>query len=301
MLQEGGTPSDRVPVWVDRALFHPPLESISNVREWLSLFPGTACEGLYERVKGFGGNFGTNIPKELIEELKTKNIGLYFCPNGNTGKRNTENTNRLNACFADFDDGSKDDQMALIRSLPLKPSIIVESGRGYHAYWMFEPPETNKELWRRVQKTIAKVCKSDPKICNPDRLMRLPFSWHTKTDDKQVVRIVEYTVIRYTLAEVEVAFPPEPVPRYVAMNNRPRDLRIPELTTLTPNQRHGSLLEETARAYAHLPTEKAPAARAGIKYWYFHSSKPPKDWWESEADAVCDDIERREYGRVVSR
>lgn len=301
MLQEGGTPSDWIPVWVDRALFHPPLQSVSNVSEWLSLFPGTACEGLYERTKGFGGHFGTNIPNELINELKTKNIGLYFCPNGNTGKRNTENTNRLNACFADFDDGSKEEQMDLIRSLPLKPSAVVESGRGYHVYWLFEYPETDKELWRRVQKTIAKVCKSDPKICNPDRLMRLPFSWHTKTDDKRLVQVVEYTSVRYTMADVEVAFPPEPIPRYVAMTDRPRDLRIPELTTLTPNQRHGSLLEETARVYANLPQGKAAAARAGIKYWYFHSSKPPKAWWESEADAVCDDIERREYGSVVSR
>lgn len=301
MLQEGGTPSDVIPAWVDRALFHPPLETVSTVDEWLSLFPGTSCEGLYERVEGFGGYFGTNIPSSLIEELKTKNIGLYFSPNGNTGKRNIQNTDRLNACFADFDEGPKEEQLKLIRSLPLKPSAIVESGRGYHVYWLFEAPEKDKELWRRVQKTIIKVCKSDPKICNPDRLMRLPYSWHTKTDEKKLVQLVEYTTVRYTLAEVEVAFPPEPLPRYVGPSNKPRNLKLPELTSLTPNMRHGTLLEEVGRTYANLPREKAVDARAGLKYWYFHSCKPPKAWWEKEADDVCDDIEKKEYGAIVSR
>jgi hypothetical protein len=290
-----------LPLWVDRLLFHPPVSEVLNVSTWLSLFPGTSCEGLYERVNGFGGYFGTDIQDEVINRLKEENIGLYFSPNGNNGKRNIENTDRLNACFADFDEGTKESQLALIRSLPLTPSIIVESGRGYHVYWLFTAPERDKVLWRRIQKKIIAVCGSDPKICNPDRLMRLPFSWHTKTDDKKLVKIVEYSQRRYSMNDVEIAFPPEPERQYTGPSAKPRGLKVPELAHLSPNHRHGTLLEETGRIYANLPIEKAADARAAMKYWYFHSSNPPKTYWESETDDICDDIEKKEYGRVVSR
>lgn len=291
----------KLPLWVDQVLFHPPLEKITNIDEWLSLFPGTACEGLYEREERFGGYYGTLISDETLKGLKTQNIGLYFSPNGHTGQRNAKNTDRLNACFADFDDRTKEEQLAFIRTLPLKPSIIVESGRGYHTYWMFQSIETNKELWVRIQKAIIGVCKSDKNICNPDRLMRLPWSWHTKTDNKKLTRIFEYTTKRYKMSEVEVAFPPEPIKVFVFSNTRPRDLRVPVITTLLPEQRHDGLKTETARIYAKLVREKAGSAREAMKFWYFHSSKPPKTYWEREADSMCDHYERLEYGSVVSR
>lgn len=290
-----------LPLWVDQILFHPPVEKVEDVATWLSLFPGTSCEGLHERKNEFGGYFGTYIPTETLEELKTKNIGLYFSPNGNNGKRNIENTDKLNACFADFDDGTKEAQLATIRRLPITPSVIVESGRGYHAYWLFAAPERDKVLWRRIQKKIIAVCGSDPKICNPDRLMRLPFSWHTKTDDKKLVTIFEYSQRRYAMKDVEVAFPPEPERTYVGPSAKPRGLKVPDIASLGPNHRHGTLLEETGRIYANLPVEKAGDARSAMKYWYFNSSNPPKAHWEKETDDMCDDVERKEYGRIISR
>jgi len=324
MLQTGTSPKDAIPGWVDRILFHPPLAEVRTVDEWLSLFPGTECEAIDDRdhyydergndvevgigceapqgaTRAFRGKYGINIPLEVIEMLKSKNRGLYFSPNGHTGQRNIPNTDRLNACFADFDEGTKGEQIKKIESLPLAPSAIVESGHGFHVYWLFRLPETDKELWRRVQTKIIEVCGSDKAIKNPDRLMRLPFSWHTK-EEPVLVRLRAYSPIRYTLADVEVAFPPTPVKKYDggAVDNV-RGLRIPKPTSLGAGVRHSTLEEECARMYARLAKEKALAARSSLKIWYQASCSPLKGSWEKEVDDMCDWCERKEYGSVVSR
>ena len=324
MLQAGVEPKGSVPRWVDAVLFHPPLQEVNTVAEWLSLFPGTECEAIDDREhyydeKGndrevgigceapqgaerrFRGKYGINIPLEVIETLKSKNRGLYFSPNGHTGQRSIPTTDRLNACFADFDEGTKEEQMGKIVNLSLTPSAIVESGHGYHVYWLFRSSEVDKELWRRIQTKIIEVCGSDKTIKNPDRLMRLPFSWHTKEEPKMVT-IVSYSPIRYSLADVEVAFPPEPIRRYVGGTvDNVRGLRVPKITSLGVGTRHGTLEEECARLYARLAKEHANAARSSMKTWYQASCSPLKGSWEKEVDDMCDWCERKEYGMVVSR
>lgn len=321
---EGYVEQERVlPRWVDESLFHPVPESISSHEEWLGLFPGTGieviddrfwyvdesgtsqevplgCEPPNEARRHFRGSLGVNIPSEMLSTLKTQNRGVYFTPNGYAEKRVEANVYRLNACFADFDKGSKETQMGVIRSLPLPPSAIVESGRGYHTYWLFKGAETDKVLWRRVQTSIIERCGSDAAIKDANRLMRLPFSWHCK-DTPVEVRIVEYSTRRYTLAEIETAFPPKPVKIFTLSGGHPRELRIIQPTVLRKDERHPALVQETGRIYAKLPQEKAYAARQQLKIWYQASCKPLKTYWESEVDELCDWMEQKEYGAVVSR
>lgn len=300
---QGIAPSLYLPRWVDTALFHPPLESIETVDEWISLFPETSCEALHERKGREEPRYGAWIPlgqkvtAERIIKAREGNYGLYFTPNSVRGHRSSEAVYQSNACFADFDLGDKESQMKVIESLPIKPSAIIESGNGYHVYWLLSKPTDKLELWKRIQKKIIALCGSDPKIKNLDRLMRLPFTWHTKKDPKLFVTIKLYTQARYTIEELEIAFPPEPERVYKPYEEaRPKSIQLPSMTPLAPGGRHGALEEETAKMYAGLPMEKSKDAREALKYWYSRSCQPLKSYWEREVDEMCDWVERKQYG-----
>src|SRR3990167_7644204 len=84
--------------------------------------------------------------EERIEKIRLQGNGLYFTVNqlGSTRNkrgnlRHHDNVTALLACFTDFDTGTKEEQMTRLQTF-LEPSCIVESGRGYHAYWSFPSP-----------------------------------------------------------------------------------------------------------------------------------------------------------------
>lgn len=121
--------------------------------------------------------------------------------------------------------GSMEEAMEVINSIPLEPSIIVNSGHGLHAYWLFREPwdisvEADRrqaaDLLKRFQKTIqinaaAKGWKLDSTY-NLDRILRLPGTTNYKSDPVPVT-VIYKTEHRYNpddldgviLAEVETA------------------------------------------------------------------------------------------------
>lgn len=165
------------------------------------------------------------IPHELrgepdIERNKALGLGTFFTvnetgekPNDKGNYRYAGNITRARACFADFDHGSFEEQVALIAESPMHPSAIVKSGHGYHLYWFLEG-DGLEDLgrWTRLQKAIAHRFGSDTQVSDPGRLMRLPGSWHCK--DEGAYKMVELTnldaSLRFTLGELEKEFPPAP-------------------------------------------------------------------------------------------
>jgi hypothetical protein len=57
--------------------------------------------------------------------------------------------------------------------LPL-PTVLVGSGHGVHAFWRLIEPLTDLKHWTAVQKQLAGLLHSDPKVCDAPRMMRLP-------------------------------------------------------------------------------------------------------------------------------
>jgi hypothetical protein len=244
--------------------------------------------------------------EDLIEAAKSADYGLFFTPNGHGRIRNPKgtlyrwdgNVNRLNACFADFDKYSKEQQLIRIRSMPIKPTIIVESKRGYHSYWMLKDTPTNKDtisLWRRVQTTIAEKYDADKACSNPSRLMRLPGSWHVK-GEPFAVSVLEMNNESYTLNDMELAFPPPP--RRVYMPGSAKGMKmveLPPLTVLHEGDRHPTLKRVSAQMYARSAPSDDFAIRQAIKTWYSLSCVNLKKDWEREVDQVCDWLEKREH------
>ena len=120
---------------------------------------------------------------EQFRKLNIEGWNIYAGPNPRKekGQSGDDSVKLCRLLFADFDDvaGSAVISPADIVSAQIeekdlpKPSLLINSGHGIHAYWrLSEPLEPDK--WRQVQQRLNLSIGSDLAIKNPERLMRLP-------------------------------------------------------------------------------------------------------------------------------
>lgn len=136
-----------------------------------------------------------------------------------------------------------------IRSFPRAPSIIVESGRGAHLYWLLKQvtevsdPDRIEKILKNVSNHI--LCDTDISL---DTVLRLPETVNTKVPGKPVNCDVKFinTNFRYNLEDFENLGQRVVVPaaRPDAAPSRPEQSPLP---TFSPEP-----AEESARA-SHVP------------------------------------------------
>lgn len=317
----------RIEPWVTEMLFPAETEESMvekvTVQEFLKAFPGTVVVGLSD-VKD---KPGANIEKaewedSFVGEALRARYGLFFVPNG-LGTQRTEkgflrsdlNVNRWNALFADYDQGKGDEVLRRFDAF-CPPSIVVETKKGYHAYWMLEEKSAEKldeATWRKLEQEVIKAVGADPAASNPSRLLRLPWTWHCKDEVPFMVRLVRFTARRYDVSEfarnkigLEIeaesyrSEAQKTLWRQLAGAPKKFELRELPAVRLGEGTRHGTAKEEVARLYAGIDKSLAPEARRKAVEWYAASCEPLKPRWEKEIKDVVDWIERREFGGVVS-
>jgi len=153
---------------------------------------------------------------KFIESIEThqieqkKGYGIYFgvCPRlGTEGNKNAVMC--ANVLWADLDgknySGGKEEALQIIKRYRIKPTIIVDSGHGYHAYWKFKEPQYNLALVENCLIRIADELKSDSSVKDVSRVMRLPGTVNNK-DEKNVIpaNIIEINAdVSYEIAEFQ--------------------------------------------------------------------------------------------------
>jgi hypothetical protein len=153
-----------------------------------------------------------NMPNGYIlrlEELNEQKTGIYMCINETNGKgRKTENIVSVRACFADFDGVS-------IKPIwEYDPSMVIETSPGkYHIYWFSD--NIPLEGFRQLQESIAEKFKSDPKIKDLPRVMRVPGFYHQK-DVPFLVKIIHYSGMNFDFTLLTKMFPPTPKKKWSA-------------------------------------------------------------------------------------
>jgi len=118
-----------------------------------------------------------------------RNIYAGINPRLAVGRSGDDSVVQCRAVFADFDSLDKgghetDEEAVLQRVLEahLPPATLtIHSGHGIHAYWRLTEP-VDGATFRHVQKRLAATLWSDPAICNPERMMRLPGFLNVKAD-----------------------------------------------------------------------------------------------------------------------
>lgn len=103
---------------------------------------------------------------------------------------------------------TKDEAFAFLNGLPLKPSMMVWSGGGYHAYWLFNEPlqDTQRaaalsERWQRY--VCSQTDKDVDSTHDLSRVLRVPGSFNHKNGECRPVEIMEISDERFDPADFE--------------------------------------------------------------------------------------------------
>lgn len=120
----------------------------------------------------------------------------------------------VNCFFAEYDVkdyGSKEAISAHLRTLPLYPSVFIDSGGGFHCYWLLANTVTvtddNRNHIKRLQYAWVKLVGSDDDAKDLARVLRVPGTLNRKekyAPDYPTVAIVEADYGRlYSMEEFE--------------------------------------------------------------------------------------------------
>jgi len=135
-----------------------------------------------------------------------KGHGIFLTVNDFAGARRKENLTRINAWAIDMDDGTKQEQAEKLRKSPLVPSIIVETKRGFQAYWCAK--DGKAEHWNSlVLERLVPHFGSDKNARDLCRLLRAPGFLHLKNPDEPFkIRVVWKLEVTYTERQLADAF-----------------------------------------------------------------------------------------------
>ena len=158
-------------------------------------------------MESFFSNDLEEINKQVDRLKPHHNIYFGVAPRKkNTSSGIKENCSSISSLWIDIDYGqdghkkssifdSKDAVLEHIKKLPFAPSIIVDSGNGFHLYFFLSEKlmldNETKLLVEKINKILGLIYGGDS-VHNVDRIMRVPSSLNHKTDFPKECKILEY-------------------------------------------------------------------------------------------------------------
>lgn len=127
------------------------------------------------------------------------NRGIFFVVN--SGGNSDRKINKINAQFFECDTLSLEEQMENISKFPLEPSIIVQTKKSLHVYFLIKNGKVEK--FRDIQKKLAKHFNGDGSCINESRVMRVPGFYHCKEEPVRVKCIKFNPNLFYTQEDLE--------------------------------------------------------------------------------------------------
>jgi len=179
---------------------------------YLQTLRPNGCQDGYPQILDCNVGDLLNPDSDIRHKIRSINesMGIYFCPNH--GGRSDSEIHTFTAFFVDFDEGSKNEQLDLLDGSAIEPSIVVETKRGHHAYWLIDGRASNAQ-WVDVQERLIAHFGSDASIINPGRCMRLPFFNYVMFADGEYsyaeVPVIKFnSTLRYSVSEMVEEFGP---------------------------------------------------------------------------------------------
>jgi len=172
--------------WVEiRMLKEGKVQRLCDKAKWLK----TYTETLQKENKQFNLFFGCN-PRKFKRGTKNEHVGQARC------------------LVVDMDNISrKEAARRLDRAKLPRPTLVIWSGGGVHAYWRLAYPITRMIEWTEIQKRLIGLLKSDKVVCDAARIMRLPGFFNHKPG-RSVAEIIDHDKQRvYDLVEIEGFLP----------------------------------------------------------------------------------------------
>jgi RepB DNA-primase N-terminal domain len=151
-------------------------------------------------------------PEEDPRQWNRKGFGVFWTVNEfREGVRRIDHLTRIMAWAIDMDSGTKSEQRARLHKSPLEPSLIVETKRGYQAYWNAKPGASQGHWNAIVLGRLVPFFGSDPNARDLARILRVPGYLHLKDPaDPFEVREVHRCEVSYSEEQIARSFKPEP-------------------------------------------------------------------------------------------
>jgi len=180
------------------------------------------------RIKYVARLEGKNVPKEKrgifavtfkdAVRLNKQGYGIFFPANIMCNGLKATNVTRVRCWVAEYDDGTKEEQLERIKGGAFLPSLIVESKRGYQCYWLTS--DGTKEWWKPICKAIARSTGGDDQM-SIQQALRAPGFYHWKDKENPfLVKTVYTSKIKYSesiLREVYELAKLEEIPYNISM------------------------------------------------------------------------------------
>lgn len=133
-------------------------------------------------------------------------FGIFTTVNAFNGPRRKDHLAKICAWAVDMDDGSKEQQQRKLLASPLVPSVIVETKRGYQAWWCAK--DGKPEHWNAiVLERLVPFFGADKNARDLCRILRVPGFLHLKDPtDPFMVREVHRYKVSYTERQIGEAF-----------------------------------------------------------------------------------------------
>ena len=159
----------------------------------------------------------------------------------------------LHAVFTDLDFKdfkSETEARASLAAFPLKPSAVVRSGGGLHAYWLLDAPldlaNGGAPRAKTLLRQLAAATGGDLHSAEPARILRLPGSVnHKYTPPRPVVLETLTTQTAYSVSTLEATLVDVPEPR--AEPARPAPAGADQGDDIPEGERNGRLFKEGCR------------------------------------------------------
>ncbi len=201
------------------------LKGFDGKSSELKEYDGTSCDSKGNELKGsenscgriniriFSDKKGTGFKGKNLSfnmkdfQSKSKvlmahnkaNRGIFFVVN--SGGNSDRKINKINAQFFECDTLSLEEQLENISKFPLEPSIIVQTKKSLHVYFLIKNGKVEK--FRDIQKKLAKHFNGDGSCINESRVMRVPGFYHCKEEPVRVKCIKFNPNLFYTQEDLE--------------------------------------------------------------------------------------------------
>lgn len=165
--------------------------------------------------------FPVGQPSTLREDASNYYFGVHPSRHAKSDTQRAEikDIAAINCLFAEFDakDHGDDKAATLALATSCAPSVVVDSGGGYHAYWLLEGPfvissDDARRRAQRIQAGWVSLVGGDEGAKDLARVLRIPGTLNAKYDPPRVVSVTSAIWDRlYSLGIMEAMLPPPPV------------------------------------------------------------------------------------------
>ena len=182
---------------------------------------------------------------------------------GRKGRSTKESVAAINCLFAEFDahdSGQKTQILDRLEQERNRPSVVIDSGGGYHAYWLLRDPfflTTEEERQRaiHIQDAWVHIVGGDPGAKDLARMLRVPGTRNYKPKYAP-----DFPLVHFVWSEMDTLYNLDDLERWTTSRRPPKETRVAPHAH-TPDKKLSSYIQTALAAEIEILVVSAEPGR----------------------------------------